>query len=178
MPETVYRSTHPDVLTVWRAAEEQADKVISQRSALLEELGLAGHRSLTQGPRILGIEYPRDVDPPAGWRRDREIPTAIVPHRRTKTGADIGRRLDQLTLPDPRRNLPGGMPHMVWPDNVGRTYWPGVRLLGDALFVTWGCDPETDDHTVTIDLAVWERVRLSAYYLAIEAAEDAQEARS
>ncbi|MEV7908382.1 hypothetical protein, partial [Streptomyces anulatus] len=90
--------------------------------------------------------------------------------------AEIGRRLDQLVLPDPRHTLPGGMPPMVTNPDAGRMYQPGVRLLDGALYVVWGCDPEVGDRSVTIDPEVWERVRLSVYHLAREAAEDAQKA--
>lgn len=169
--KTVYRSTHPDVMAAWRTAQEQAIEIGRQRRELLDSLGFVGIRALTTDTHILGVEHLAG-EIPAGWRRDRQTSMAIVPNRRTKAGAEVGRQLDRLTMPDPRLILIGGMPHMVWPDDEVRTYWPGRRLLDGAVWVTWGCDPEKSGRTVTIDPEVWQRMKLSEYYAAVEAAEE------
>lgn len=173
---TAYRSTHPTVLAAWRATQEQADEIVRQRKALLDELGFTGRPVLVHGQRIIGVGHLDEHGPvPDGWRRDRDTADVIVPDRRRAAGKALAARLDALTMPDPRRDLPScGMPEAASSAPRGRMYWPGMQLLGDAVYVTWGCDPERVEENGQVDPAVWERVRLSEYYAAVEATEAAE----
>jgi hypothetical protein len=166
----VFRSTHPDALAAWHTAHEQAQEIGRQRRTLLDDMGFAGRPALINEGRMLGVEHRDEHGPiPEGWRRDRHTDGAIVPHRRTKTGAAIGKKLDALTMPDVRRKLPGGMPEMAWDLGNGRVYYPGISLHGDALYVRWGGDPEKSERSVRLDPGVWERLKLSEYYAVLEA---------
>ncbi|MFC9973607.1 hypothetical protein ACFVH6_22200 [Spirillospora sp. NPDC127200] len=167
-----YRSTHPDVLAHWEntasAAAQQAwrDRV----NAAIADLGFPDRKFATAGRfTVIGVEHPEDEPIPDGWRRDRDLPTAIVPARRTKTGKDIGRRLDALHRPSPRRDLPGGMPEVAFARHSFMRC--GVELLGGAVYVTWSDELDEADAR-HIDPQVWERVRLSQYYAAREAEQD------
>lgn len=168
---TVYRSTHPDVLAAWNKAEQRAAEIVNQRKAFLAEHGFTERTIAVRGQWMIGVAHPEDQPVPDGWRHDRSLTGAIVPARRTTAGKKIGAQLDKLTLPSPRKNLPGGMPEMAWGDH--RMYRPGIALIGDAIYVKWGCDPETVDQMAKVDRDVWERVKLSEYYAVLEAEEAA-----
>ncbi|WP_436759386.1 hypothetical protein [Streptosporangium sp. V21-05] len=175
---TVYRSTHPDVLGAWHAAEQRAADITTQRKAFLAAHGFEGRSIATKGRWMIGVAHPEDQPIPDGWRLDRDLDGAIVPARRTRVGKQLGKRLDQLAMPSARKNLPGGMPEMAWGDH--HVFRPGITLINNALidnnalYVKWGCDPEAIDSTVKIDPAVWQRMKLSEYYAVLEAQEAAQ----
>lgn len=166
----VYRSTHPDVLEHWRNTGSPAaqDAWRDRVNATLAELGFPGRRFATQGEgRVIGVEYPGDVIP-EGWRRDRELRSAIVPARRTKLGKEIGQRLDRLHRPNPRRNLPGGMPEIAFAKHTFLRC--GIRPVGDAVYVIWSSEIDEGDGR-HIDPTVWERIKTSEYYAVLEAEE-------
>lgn len=165
----VYRSTHQDVLAIWHSAHEQAKDIGRKRRALLDELGFEGRQALIAEHNIIGVEHRQEDGPiPEGWRRDSRTAGAIVPDRRRAVGKKLGKRLDGLTMPDLRKIMPGGMPHMVWNLAVNKLHWPGFEFMGGALYVKWGCDPAQVERAETLDLEVWERVKLSEYYAAVE----------
>ncbi|GAA3958327.1 hypothetical protein GCM10023085_45950 [Actinomadura viridis] len=171
MPEVVYKSAHPDVLAHWEntastSAQRQWRETVEETIA---DLGFLGRRFATQGStRVIGVEHPQDEDIPEGWRRDRSLPEAIVPALRTSAGRKIDARLATLTRPDPRKDLPGGMPEVGF--DMRRFAYPGVAKHGDAVYVTWSIDPAVSDAD-KIDPAVWQRIKLSEYYAALEAEE-------
>ncbi|OLT13059.1 hypothetical protein BJF79_03945 [Actinomadura sp. CNU-125] len=165
----VYRSTHPDVLEHWRntgAAEAQVawrDRV----DATLTDLGFPDSNPVVQGEtRVIGVTH--NGEPPAGWRRNRDLKGTITPARRTTTGKEIGKRLDALRRPDPRKNMPGGMPEVAF---TGHTFMQcGIAPHGDAIYVTWGAELDSGDAT-HIAPEVWERIKTSEFYAVLEAEE-------
>jgi hypothetical protein len=173
MPEVVYRSTHPDVLTHWqRTASAEAQQAwLDKVNAAIADLGFPGRRFATSNEtRVIGVEHPTDEPIPAGWRRDRRLPSAIVPARRYSAGKKIGERLDALSRPDPRKALPGGMPEIALNKAESVFLYAGVTRHGDAVYVTYSGDIDKS-YRVHIDPRVWESVRLSEYYAVLEAEE-------
>ncbi|TYK45208.1 hypothetical protein [Actinomadura decatromicini] len=165
----VYRSTHPDVLDHWRntgsAEAQQAWRARVEET--LTDLGLAGCRLVLKGEtRVVGVEY--DGEPPEGWRRNRDLAGSIAPARRTAVGKEIGKRLDDLRRPDPRRDLPGGMPDVAFAKHTFMRC--GIAPHGDAVYVTWPDEIDKGDGSY-IDPNVWDRIKLSEYYALLEAEE-------
>ena len=172
MTKVAYRSTHPDVLAHWdNTASAQAQTAWRERvDAAIADLGFPGRRFATKDEtRVVGVEHPHDEPVPDAWRRDRKNPDVIVPARRTKAGRDIHDRLATLARPCPRHNLPGGMPKMAISGLA--LMHPGVDRIGDTVYVTWSGELKGGDAD-RVDLDVWQRIKLSEYYAAVEAAED------
>jgi hypothetical protein len=172
----VYRSTHSDVLAHWQAtASAEAQNAWREKvEAVLAELGFPGRRFATSGNtdrKVIGVEHPHGEEVPEGWRRSRELPEAIVPARRTSVGKRIGKQLDKLILPNPRKGMPGGMPHIAFAAKVPQFLQPGVARRGDAVYVTWSGELDEGD-AAHIDPGFWERVKLSEYYAVLEAEKD------
>lgn len=174
MPEVVYRSTHPEALTHWEktSSDEAHAAWREQVNTVIADLGFPGRRFATskswRGVKPIGIEHPTDQHIPEGWRRDRDLPEAIVPDRRTKTGKQIGKRLDALPAPNPRAGMPGGMPGVAFSARGHEFLRCGLGRYGDAVYVSWSSELSEKD-TSRIDPAVWEQAKLSEYYAAIEA---------
>lgn len=167
----VYRSTHPDVLEHWRrTGSAEAQQAWRERvNEVIADLGFPGHRFATKGEtEVVGVEYPQDKPYPKGWRRNSKLPSAISPDRRTTAGKGIGQRLDKVSRPNPRSGLPGGMPEVALAKHTFMHC--GVRRIGDAIYVTWSSEIDSGDAR-HIDPAVWERVKTSEYYAALEAEE-------
>lgn len=167
----VYRSTHPDVLAHWRrtGAAEAQEAWRDHVNRVIADLGFPGARFATSGEtRVVGVEYPQDEQPPKGWRRNRKLPSAISPDRRTTAGKAIGQRLEKVSRPDPRRDMPGGMPDVAFATHTFMRC--GIALLAEAVYVTWS-DVLDEGDASHIDPTVWERIRLSEYYALLEAEE-------
>lgn len=170
--KTVYRSTHPDALAHedgYKAAHANWKKRVDEA---LVELGFPASRNIAmRGDRVTGIEHPDSEPVPDGWRRDPKLSSSITPFRSRKRGREIAAVLDGLTRPDPRRGLPGGMPHVAMAKGRMLFMHPGLRRVGDAVFVVWSAEPDDGDMR-HLDPAIWERIKLSEYYAAVEAAEE------
>lgn len=164
----VYRSTHPDVLEHWRnTGSAEAQQAWQDRlNQALTDLGFPGRRPVMKGTRVVGVEH--DGEPPEGWRPNRDLPGSIAPARRTKPGKRIGEQLDDLRRPNPRKDLPGGMPEVAFAKHTFLRC--GIAPIGDAIYVTWSSEIDEADAR-HIDSAVWGRVKTSEYYAALEAEE-------
>ena len=165
----VYRSSHPDVLDHWRNTGS-ADAQVAWRDRVdttLTDLGFPDSKPVVQGDtRIVGVTH--DGEPPEGWRPARDPRGTIAPARRTTKGKAIAKRLDALRRPDPRRDLPGGMPEIAF---TGRGFMQcGVAPHSGAIYVTWSHEIDAGD-AAHIDPDVWERIKTSEYYAVLEAEE-------
>jgi hypothetical protein len=173
----VYRSTHPDVLAHWdKTGSADAQRAWRERvQEAIAELGFPGRRVATtdgfEAIEVTGVEHPDGEDIPIGWKRTKKLAGAIEPDKRRAAGKRAAERLAKLTAPNPRRKLPGGMPSMSF---IGhRLARPGIGRYGDAVYVTWSRELE-DSEARNIDPAVWERVKLSEYYAALEQHDEAK----
>ena len=165
---TVYRSTHPDALRRWHATTEAMDAWSEKMQATLITLGVDGREVWYDqvSGRIIGLGHTGGDDVPEGWRVDART-GYLVPRRSTKAGKQIAAVLDGMRRPDPRA-LPG-MPAQVMAGVHFLTC--GLEYMGGALYVRWSRPiPEK-----LVDSAIWERIKLSEYYAALEA-HQAQEA--
>lgn len=183
--ETVYRSSHPDVLAAPLAHSAAHDEWRKKTRALVDELGFPGHNPLIVGGflqfRVTGIEYKADTKAPDGWRVTESAGHQVfAPDKRTKAGKQAAAALKTIDPPeDPRLNLPG-MPASCWVGN--RILNPGMALKNNdtVVYITWRCTvpelgtaPERTAKGDQVDLTIWERVKLSEYYAVLEAEEAA-----
>jgi hypothetical protein len=169
--QVVYRSNHPDALAHRDMQPKLYEEWRSKVEGVLTAFGFPQDSSLMlRGQAFVGVVFPQDKPLPEGWRRDRAMPEAIVPARRTTPGRKAAKLLDDLPQPDPRDHLPGGMPRKVFAAAGMALMSPGLDDLGGYVVVTWSDEMEkpTADR---IDPAVWERVKLSEYWAMRETAE-------
>ncbi|MER7213548.1 hypothetical protein ABT340_41345 [Streptosporangium sp. NPDC000239] len=164
--KTVYRSTHPDVLKIWDVADTATRDWHAQVEMFLAEHDLAGRKVYfsSASSTVLGVEHVDGEEVPCGWRVHRSQ-GYLVPRLTTKEGKLLNARLTELKRPDPRDQVPG-MPKNCLADASFLTC--GMQFMGGALYVTWSKPiPEKQ-----VDSTIWERVKLSEYYAAVEAAEE------
>jgi hypothetical protein len=178
MPDlTVYRSTHPTVLAARDTHKQAVTQWRAEATKLLTELGFPGRQWITGtafGDRwLIGIT-PRDhIElPPRGWRRARvDGHDVFKPDRRTSGGKAIATRLIACKPPaEPNVNLPG-MPAEIEDPAHNRVHEPGIREMDGAVWVTWSIAPPAR----RVDPALWEPIRLSVYYAAVERQQDSKE---
>ena len=171
----VYRSTHPDVLAHWeKTGSVEAQKAWRERvNEALAELGFPGRKFATtsgfKDTEVTGVEHPEGEDAPVGWKRNKDLPSAIVPDKRRAAGKRAAARLAEVTMPNPRSRMPGEMPGACFAGTGMALMRPGIARHGDAVYVTWSRELE-EPTADNIDTAVWERVKLSEYYAAKESA--------
>lgn len=169
----VYRSAHPDVLAHWeKTASTEAQQGWRTRvDVTIADLGFAGRYPVVTdtilGTIVTGIEHPGGDPIPAGWRRHRSLDGAITPHKGTRAGKAAAEQLAKLALPNPRKGLPGEMPHLADAAEEHAMLRPAVQRLGDVVYVRWSQQISTRDAD-RIDGAVWDLVLLSEYYAAVE----------
>lgn len=102
---------------------------------------------------------------PAGWRFDGARLDA-VPAKRTPEGKEIVKELAELRL---RGNTYPGVPNMLFAD--GFSIFPRVEKVGDDYFLTLSKVPR-EEKANKLDADIWEPVKLSSYYSAIEEADE------
>lgn len=172
----VYRSTHPDVLAHWdKTASADARKAWRARvDAAVADLGFEGRNPVVTdtifGATVIGVEHPADAPLPTGWRRHRDLDGAITPHKATKVGKAAAAKFRRLDLPNPRLNMPGGIPKAASAAHGHAFLAPAVQRIGVAVYVRYSQEI-SDRDTALIDGAMWERTPLSVYYAAFEAEE-------
>lgn len=174
MTEVVYRSQHADVLAHWDATVAAVKAWPKRVEETLTDLGLPGKEPVRRGRQVIGVRHDPHEPVPAGWRRDSHDRFMIAPARRTRPGRQIGERLDALEYPDPMHEMPGGMPYIAM--NAAWTRFlkaHRIHKVDGAVYVVWAADLEPGDAS-HIDPEVWERVKLSAYYAAVEAEQEAK----
>lgn len=170
--QTAYRCTDPSVAEAFQAWKHEYDthrrRVIDEAAAIGKNTGALMTKTVF-GNRIVGLAPDDPNDPPAGWKYMRNK-NKLYPDRRTKAGKQAAAWLDSA---QPKAHIEflhqHGMPsdHM----NGGQCYTPGAQLVDGELLVNWGCDLPAERVT-----GPWERIPLSRYYAAIEAAEKAEAA--
>lgn len=168
---TVYRSTAATAIIAWHTAASAREKWAKDMQAFLEEHDLSDRNVyISHGGRPLGVTHKEGGEVPDGWRVDTRT-GHLMPKLRTKAGKQIEARLGELRQPDPRQGMPG-MPMECF---VGLALLTcGMQLIEDVLYVTWSL-PIPED---LVNLTIWERVKLSAYYAVLEAQQEQGEAVS
>jgi len=170
---TVYRTEDPAVIAAYDAAQDAIAAYKQEIGETLERLGVGhlaplgttGHRP----GRFAGLGA--DGACPDGWRYNTRC-SCLTPDLRKAAGKAAAKALDAVRYPgDPRDALAGMPSELLVP---GRWLTCGVESMGGALYVTWAADAGALGSAV--DLALWQHVRLSEYYAAVERAEEAEAA--
>jgi hypothetical protein len=175
----VYRSRDPQVVGAWKDACAAIEAYVKATGAVLDGAGLGAYKVYrnTRGLRpghFAGLAIPQDEFPPEGWRMRAEY---AVPDKRTKAGKAVDAALDAVKHPgDPLYRLIGMPPDIL--TGAGNFSTPAVRLLedGTTLYTAWRTDPAGCRESFMagkfeIDRSLWEPVKLSEYYAAIEVAD-------
>lgn len=170
LDKTVYRTTNADVLKRWHDTNAAVTEWAKTLEIALEEMGVGGRMAFYDqvSGRVIGVAA-HGGPIPEGWRRDRSH-DRIVPARSTKPGKAIGARLDALRRPEVR-DLPG-MPKHAMPGLCLLTV--GLEEIDGVVYAKWS-RPISEDE---VDLAVWERVKLSEYFRVLEEQQERGEAVS
>jgi hypothetical protein len=159
-----YRSTHPQVLEKWDSNLEALKAWRQGVQDFLDRESL-GEREVQYNDLTgqLFIPYRDGGTLPRNWRVHKGA--HLVPDCRSREGKELATRLQALRFPDPR-SLPG-MPSQG--PAVGSGLWitPIIRKIGEAIYVSWS---QPVRHPV--DLNLWEQIKLSEYYRAIESSEE------
>lgn len=167
---TVYRTRHAKAFAAFDDAERALAAWRERVKAVQTLLGMEGREARYNDfhGRVAGFSH-REGDPvPFGWRV-AEQGNVIVPRLNTKIGRSAAAELALCKRPDPREQLPGMPRECLVP---GRLLRCGLRRMQGEVYVTWSAPiPEQ-----LVDLDVWERVRLSAYYAAVEAEQEREAA--
>lgn len=175
-----YRSRDPEVVQAWIEATDAITAYVRNSQRVLDAYGLARYQCYRNGGgwnpgAFAGLAIPDREKPPAGWRM---LSQYAVPDKRTKAGKQVDAALEAVKHPgDPLFKLIGMPPDVMTGSGFSG---PAVRLLEDrtAVYVGWGTDPAGGQSffngKVEIDLDRWERIPLSAYYLASEQADTAR----
>jgi hypothetical protein len=159
--KTVYRTTKPEMVTLWDKWEEAQREWNLKVDGFMKEFApkdCAPMVTNSFGTRVAGITvegYGSNL--PDGWRLDRKHWT-LVPFRKTPRGKQIAKAMDGLVLDDPRGDLKG-MPSWAL---IGLSIChPGMQLHNGALYAIWsGAGPDTEG----VDPSIWEPVKLSEWY--------------
>jgi hypothetical protein len=175
----VYRTTDPEVLAAYRKAGDALEAYVAAVRAVLDAHGVGSYwiwADTGWSPAMFrGIVIPGGEEPPRGWRIRGEC---AVPHKSTSAGRAVDTALKAVAYPGNPRGSLKGMPVMAL-TGLGLAH-PRVEFLGQdaALYVTWRTDPECGGEVGrgldrSVDRTLWERIPLSVYYLAREAAPEA-----
>lgn len=121
------------------------------------------------GRHIAGFgAQPEDYrEPPEGWKVDRKR-GLLTPLKKTAKGKAIAAAMEAVVLRDFRRDLEGlpNGPVMRATDAGMALLHPGIELHGETIYCVWGTNEPPE-----MDADIWESVKLSEYYAAVEADE-------
>lgn len=158
-----YRSRDPRALALWETFQQQRDAFTEQLRATLAELGVAGRNVFTRDHLIIGIRHEHGDAVPDGWRISATGSRMLTPDRRSRGGKTAAKKLRALRVPDPRGELPGGMPGEVLDWKRRRFHVAGLAFADGALYVSYQAPRLPEEYAAHIDPNVWEQVPLSAY---------------
>lgn len=166
--EVAYRSGDDAVLATFRAKTDERAEHKARLSRQLVAWGFPSDHRILKRPGgviasrdyILGVAPVEGQEPPAGWRIDRET-GAWVPKLTTRAGKRIKVDLAGIQPPSSVRHALPGMAGMAMSGN--RIYGAAMFVLDDVMYLYWPVSPDEVDPTI------WEKVKISDYYLAKEA---------
>jgi hypothetical protein len=165
--DTIYRSSHPDVLAAWDKARDDEDAYNQRLATQMKAWGFDHTKiyvssSAWGAPRLMAIVHHGEL--PTGWRNEGGRDSGrIVPYRKNK---ELAAQFDALVImPSVRKALRSeGMP-----DHAFRSLSvtaPGISRRDDTVWVHWrDVEPEGVGDK-------WERVKLSDFYAMVEAGND------
>lgn len=161
----VYRSGDDAVLDWWQDAEGTMREFYAAAREFAARYDRNPHMLHGWGSSLVGLD-PTDADydsPPDGWRLHRGTERQgdwLTPIRRSNAGKALYAEIEAIrTKGDPRHKLPG------WKWEMFRAE-PGLFLHDGYVWMHTGT-------TDGVDVDVWEPVRLSEFYAAREAKDEA-----
>lgn len=166
--KTVYKSTHQTVLDYWDHIHDEQTAYPKRVREYAERHGM-GPSVYYFGSRVHSFEWTESLDDiPNGWRHNTQESTSTVtlvtPNLRTKIGKQIRQELDSLGKIPSTSGCPG-LPHTVFYKNeAGVSFFEGPRLkkIGDVIYTRFRAA------AVEVDEEIWQQIKLSEYYLAVE----------
>ena len=178
MPTIVYRSLNPAAAIAAIEGHTAAmDEWREKLRAFQAEFSADGERHLGgssfpgMSTLVTGLSHERGMPIPEGWRLASRRRDLIVPDKRTRTGKELAKRLSRLRSPAPLHH--DGLPVTAeYSIEFGRLMLVATRtrVVGDDVFAYWE-DVPADLDLSKVDPQLWEPVRLSVYYAAVESVE-------
>lgn len=175
MSDSIFTSTHPDVLAAWANHEAEYKQWCEAWTTQIQAWGFDPEKNkpfvtdgVWGGCSLVGVYWGFGREAiPAGWKRvdSSRLRHVIEPYRaKAKAVPEIQREYKALVkVPDIRRDLTAfGMPQHVFTGLRVTTY--AARLLDNprAVWIRWrDAEPEVDSQW-------WDRIKLSDYYLMVE----------
>lgn len=172
--KTVFRSSHPTVLTAYKESIAKYKAWGKQIVAFAREVhpdarpmvGWAWGERRFDGLTI--------VDPlPDGWRvkSQKNGEDFMVPNKSLKAGKAWAKRMKELySAPNVREALPGMVTNVF---NGHTLMHPGIEEVDGVLYAVWSHDPREADTGFSkeekLDETLWEQMKLSEWYAMQEA---------
>jgi hypothetical protein len=165
---TVFRTTSRAVLDAWEAGQKALNEWRGRFNDGCAALGIDPDQVIanTWTGRIKGVRDYSNTAPAEGWRHDQRAGLRM-PALKTPAGRQIAAALDELRRPQPADGLPG-LPLTIL-NNRGLYLVHVQQFDNSSLYARW--ESEVGDRD-GVDLHIWERVKLSDYYLVVEAHEN------
>lgn len=162
----IFRSDHPDITAAVERWQEDRARFGTEAHALADELAGAGAEVfVTVGVSGTSLKGFGTVDGhvPEGMRRDHE--GHLIPDARTRPGKRVRARMRSVRPVKPlTEDLPGMPSHAFVP---GALIHPNYFVHDGTVWVAW-------THPIPgVDLDRWRPARMSGWYLALEAHQDA-----
>lgn len=165
---TVYKSTHQAVLDYWDHIHDEQTAYPKRVREYAEQHGMGPHIYYL-GSRVRAFEWTGSLDDiPNGWRHATQESTSTVtlirPNLRSKLGKKIDQELADLGKIPSTSGCPG-LPHTVFYRTDGGTSYfesPRLKKIGDTIYARFRAA------AVEADTELWEQIKLSEYYLAVE----------
>lgn len=166
-PAVAFKAKQPALIADYLAAREIAvaefNAKVEAYKATIGGRELSGIRFFDGGFSVTGFQTKNSFEElPAGWRRKGKF--EAVPAKRTEEGKEHAKALVALRLAG---NTYPGCPNTLYAE--GFAVFPRVEQVGADYFLTLSMVPR-DEPNNSLDLEVWEPVRLSEYHAALEAA--------
>jgi hypothetical protein len=172
--ETAYKSARPEVIEAWQTYIAKAQEVQEKRAALSDQFGrrlMINRYGFGHGTRVVGFErFDSDQDGALLHNGLLRVPSSrsktastVAPNVARKAGKEFAAELASLSSPTlalpgmPSFHIGGGE------DGLGlRSSSPALWEEAGSVYALWPCDD------APVDMTIWEKIPLSAYYLAKE----------
>lgn len=178
--ETAFRTTNKQVLEAHEAYLTFHADLGEKRVAFAHRFGepavMTKRSGMGHGTHVVGLPGDPNSDVyPDGWRWSPSV-EHLIPNLRKKLGKDIAVEMGK-DLTDPGPDLPGMPPFHMQGFGI---HSPAYFLWDGALYVGWGCPLEgfhsiDDRHGDKVDLTLWDSIKISTYYVAVEQYRESKE---
>lgn len=161
-----YRSTHPDVVAAWDDTQRRYREWHAATGAFIARYPGRHGRQRRSGSSLWFVGLDGETKPDVGWRFSGGT---WVADKRTKAGKALAGEIAALEVTSLGR-LPG-IPLVIISVEDGMWHDPGIRCIDGVVWVSYGCSAEEVERGKGVDSVLWDRVKASEYYAAIESAD-------